>query len=87
MDLIEPGDVVVTRYTCPAWNSILALAGALVTTTGGLASHAAIMARELDIPAVLGHATACDRVRTGMVVTVDPVRATVTPAVEVRTEA
>jgi len=82
MDLIEVGDVVVTRFTCPAWNSILALAGALVTTTGGLASHAAIMARELDIPAVLGHATAFDRVRTGMVVTVDPVRATVTLAVD-----
>lgn len=78
MALIEPGDVVITRFTSPSWNSILARAGALVTTTGGLVSHAAVIARELGIPAVIGDATACERFATGTTVTVDPVTATVT---------
>jgi pyruvate,water dikinase len=81
LELIEPGDVVVTRFTSPAWNSILVLAGGLVTTTGGLVSHAAVIARELGIPAVVGDVTACDRLSTGEWVTVDPVAATVTLAV------
>lgn len=76
-DLIEPGDVVVTAFTSPSWNAVLVQAGAIVTTTGGLASHASVMARELAIPAVLGDAGAMQRVRTGMTVTVDPVRASV----------
>lgn len=79
MAIIEPGDVVITRFTSPAWNSILALAGAVVTTTGGLVSHAAVIARELDIPAVIGDSTAFDRFITGTIVTVDPATATVTP--------
>jgi pyruvate,water dikinase len=78
MSIIEPGDVVITRSTSPSWNSILALAGALVTTSGGLVSHAAVIARELDIPAVLGDTSAFDRFCTGTIVTVDPVTATVT---------
>ncbi len=78
MALIEPGDVVITRFTSPSWNSILARAGALVTTTGGLVSHAAVIARELGIPAVIGDPTACERFVTGTTVTVDPVNATVT---------
>ena len=78
MSIIEPGDVVITQVTSPSWNSILALAGALVTTSGGLVSHAAVIARELDIPAVIGDATAFDRFTTGTVVTVDPDTATVT---------
>lgn len=77
LSLIRPGDVVITQCTSPAWNSILALAGALVTTTGGLVSHAAVIARELDIPAVIGDAGAYDRFTTGWTVTVDPVTATV----------
>jgi rifampicin phosphotransferase len=78
LELIEPGDVVVTRFTSPSWNSILVLAGAIVTTTGGLVSHAAVLARELGIPAVVGDATAFDRLTTGMMVTVDPTNAVVT---------
>jgi phosphohistidine swiveling domain-containing protein len=78
MDMIEPGDVVITRATSPSWNSILVLAGAIVTTTGGLVSHAAVIARELGIPAVVGDTTATERIVTGTTVTVDPVRATVT---------
>jgi pyruvate,water dikinase len=73
LDLIEPGDVVVTRATSPAWNAVLGQAGALVTSAGGLVCHAALLARELDIPAVIGDHTAMERFRTGDVVTVDPV--------------
>ncbi len=76
MALIEPGDVVVTRFTSPTWNSILVHAGALVTTTGGLVSHAAVIARELGIPAVIGDVDACTRLRTGDTVTVDPIAGT-----------
>jgi pyruvate,water dikinase len=77
MDLIEPGDVIITRCTSPSWNTILAYAGALVTTTGGLASHAAVIARELGIPAVIGDADALTRFASGTTITVDPVGATV----------
>ncbi|QQS25559.1 MAG: hypothetical protein IPM43_04065 [Actinomycetota bacterium] len=77
MDAFEPGDVVVTAATSPSWNTVLAHAGALVTATGGLVSHAAITARELGIPAVIGDPTACRRLRTGATVTVDPINATV----------
>jgi pyruvate,water dikinase len=77
LDLIEPGDVVITRFTSPSWNSILVHAGAIVTTTGGLVSHAAVLARELGIPAVVGDVSAFDRLTTGMIVTVDPANAVV----------
>ena len=80
MALIEPGDVVVTRFTSPTWNSILVHAGALVTTTGGLVSHAAVIARELGIPAVVGDTHACTRLHTGEMVTVDPIAGTATAA-------
>jgi pyruvate,water dikinase len=78
LELIEPGDVIVTRFTCPSWNAVLGSAGAMVTTYGGLLSHAAILARELGIPAVLGDRTATTRLATGMTVTVDPTNARVT---------
>jgi pyruvate,water dikinase len=80
--LFEPGDVIVTAATSPSWNTLLVHAGALVTVNGGLVSHAAVTARELGIPAVIGDPTACRRLRTGTAVTVDPVRATVTAAGE-----
>lgn len=77
---IEPGDVVITEATSPTWNVVLAQAGALVTSAGGLLSHAAVIARELAIPAVIGDTQAMTRVITGDLVTVDPRRATLTPA-------
>ena len=77
MATFEPGDVIITPATSPSWNTVLVHAGALVTANGGLVSHAAVTARELGIPAVIGDPTACRRLRTGTIVTVDPVRATV----------
>jgi rifampicin phosphotransferase len=79
LDLIEAGDVVVTSFTSPSWNHLLTLAGAVVTTTGGLVSHAAVLARELGIPAVIGDTTALHRLTTGMTVTVDPRTGSVSP--------
>lgn len=75
-DQIEPGDIVVTNATSPTWNVVLHHAGALVTTTGGLLSHAAILARELGIPAIIGDADAMARMTTGSIVTIDPRTAT-----------
>jgi phosphohistidine swiveling domain-containing protein len=77
MGTFEPGDVIITSATSPSWNTLLVHAGALVTANGGLVSHAAVTARELGIPAIIGDSTACQRLCTGSIVTVDPVRATV----------
>ncbi len=79
MDVIEPGDVIITRCTSPSWNTILAYAGALVTATGGLASHAAVIARELGIPAVIGDSDVMTRFASGVTITVDPLSVTVVP--------
>ncbi|MGW7680392.1 PEP/pyruvate-binding domain-containing protein [Kribbella sp. NPDC054772] len=56
---VRPGDILVCRFTDPAWTLLLAIAAGVVTETGGILSHAAIVARERGIPAVLGvpHAT------------------------------
>ena len=77
MGTFEPGDVIITAATSPSWNTLLVHAGALVTSSGGLVSHAAVTARELGISAIIGDPTACRRLRTGSIVTVDPISATV----------
>jgi phosphohistidine swiveling domain-containing protein len=79
-DLIEPGDVIITQSTSPTWNAVLGYAGALVTTSGGLLSHAAVLARELGIPALIGAPNARRGMTTGMLVTVDPGNRTVARA-------
>jgi len=68
---IERGDVLVTGSTTPAFNAILPLVGAIVTDRGGLLSHAAIVAREYGIPAVVGTGEATRRVPDGALVVVD----------------
>jgi pyruvate,water dikinase len=70
---MEPGDVLVVRFTTPAYNTILTLAGALVTADGALLSHAAVMARELGIPAVVGASGALRDIPDGARIEVDPV--------------
>ena len=72
LDAVQPGDVLVVRFTTPAYNTVLALAGAVVTASGGLLSHAAVMARELGIPAVVGASGALD-IPDGADVEVDPI--------------
>src|SRR4051794_24480369 len=79
---IEPGDVVITDATSPSWNAVLGMAGALVTTSGGVLSHAAVLARELGLPAVVGLSGARGGLTTGTTVTVDPVRGTLTAHID-----
>ena len=74
---LEPGDVLVARYTAPTYNAVIAIAGALVVEEGGLLCHAAVIARELGIPAVVGTRDAMDRIPDGATVEVDPARGTV----------
>ena len=74
---IEPGDVLVVPFTTPAYNAVLAVCGAVVTEEGGALAHAAVLARELGLPAVVGAAGALELVRDGAEVEVDPVAGTV----------
>jgi rifampicin phosphotransferase len=69
---LEPGDVLVVRATSPAFNSVLSIAGAVVTADGGVMSHAAVLARELGIAAVVGARGALD-LPDGATVEVNPV--------------
>ena len=71
---MEPGDVIVAPYTAPTYNSVLAMAGAIVTEEGGLLCHAAVIARELGLPAVIGAAGAMTSIPDGATVEVDPVQ-------------
>jgi len=75
--LLEPGEVIVTRSTNPAWNAVLPLAAALVVEEGGALSHAAIISRELSLSAVIGATAATTIIRTGDRVEVDPTTGTV----------
>jgi len=70
MDRVQPGDVLVTDMTDPNWEPIMKRASAIVTNRGGRTCHAAIIARELGIPAVVGCGDATQRLRDGAFVTV-----------------
>ncbi len=64
-DRITQGDVLVTESTTEAFNILLPLLGAIVTDSGGLLSHSAIVAREYGIPGVVGTRDATDRIADG----------------------
>ena len=70
MDRVQPGDVLVTDMTDPNWEPVMKRAGAIVTNRGGRTCHAAIIARELGIPAVVGCGDATSLLRDGTLVTV-----------------
>ena len=70
MDQVQPGDVLVTDMTDPDWEPIMKRAAAIVTNRGGRTCHAAIIARELGIPAVVGCGDATDLIKNGQAVTV-----------------
>ena len=70
-DRIVEGDVLVTESTTEAFNILLPLLGAIVTDSGGLLSHSAIVAREYGIPGVVGTREATDRIPDGTRVRVD----------------
>ncbi len=70
MDKVQPGDVLVTDMTDPNWEPVMKRASAIVTNRGGRTCHAAIIARELGIPAVVGCGNATDHLKDGTLVTV-----------------
>jgi pyruvate,water dikinase len=70
MDRVQPGDVLVTEITDPNWEPVMKRAAAIITNRGGRTCHAAIIARELGIPAVVGCGDATEKVVDGALVTV-----------------
>jgi pyruvate,water dikinase len=77
IDRLEPGDVLVAPFTGPAYNSLLPVLGALVVEIGGAVCHAAIVAREFGLPAVIGAPGATTLIPDGARVEVDPTGGTV----------
>jgi pyruvate, water dikinase len=70
IDLFQPGEVLVTNRTDPDWEPIMKKASAIVTNQGGRTCHAAIIAREMGIPAIVGCGNATTVLKTGQEVTV-----------------
>jgi pyruvate,water dikinase len=68
---LKEGDVLVTHMTAPDWVPLMRRSAAIVTDSGGMTCHAAIVSRELGIPCVVGAAEATSKLRDGEVVTVD----------------
>ena len=70
MDRVQPGDVLVADMTDPDWEPVMKRAAAIVTNRGGRTCHAAIIARELGVPAIVGTGNALDSIDDGSEVTV-----------------
>ena len=71
IEKFQPGEVLVTKMTDPDWVPIMRIASAIVTDEGGKTAHAAIVSRELGVPAVVGTSNATAILKTGQVITVD----------------
>ncbi len=69
---LEPGDILVAPYTVPTYNAVLSIAGAIVTDSGGLLCHAAVIAREYGMPGVVGVGVATTQIPDGSRIEVDP---------------
>ncbi|MCL4367398.1 phosphoenolpyruvate synthase [Patescibacteria group bacterium] len=67
----KKGEVLVTKMTDPDWEPIMKIASAIVTDEGGRTSHAAIVSRELGIPAIVGSQFATEKIKNGLLITVD----------------
>ena len=74
---LEPGEILVATTTSQPWTPLFGIAAALVTDTGGVLSHTAVVAREYGLPAVVGTRVATRRIRDGMLLEVDGDRGTV----------
>ncbi|MBD2515447.1 phosphoenolpyruvate synthase [Nostoc sp. FACHB-973] len=70
LEQFQPGEVLVTERTDPDWEPIMKRASAIVTNSGGRTCHAAIIARELGVPAIVGCGNATDILKTGQEVTI-----------------
>ncbi len=74
---IQQGEILVTRYTDPAWTPLFFTAGALVTEVGGVLSHGAVIAREVGLPAIVGVTGATAFIRSGQRVRVNATEGTI----------
>jgi len=77
---VQQGDILVTVFTDPGWTPVMALASGIVTETGGVLCHAAVISREYGIPAVLAVPGATTQIRDGDLLTLDGSHGTVTIA-------
>ena len=68
---VQPGDIIVCASSNPSWVPLFAIAGGLITNTGGVLSHAAVVAREFALPAVVGTGDATARIADGRLVELD----------------
>lgn len=75
---VQAGDVLICATTTPAWTPLFGSISGLVTDTGGILCHAAVIAREYGLPAVVGAAVATSRVPDGAIVEIDGAAGTVT---------
>ncbi|MEM7813843.1 MAG: phosphoenolpyruvate synthase [Candidatus Aenigmatarchaeota archaeon] len=71
MRRFKPGQILVTRMTDPDWEPVMKVASGIITEVGGKTSHAAIVSREMKVPAVVGLANATKILKSGMTVTLD----------------
>ena len=78
LDQLRPGEILVAENIDPGWTSVFPLLGGLVTETGGVLSHGALLAREYGIPAVMGTGNITQRIVTGRRIAVDGEAGTVT---------
>ncbi|HEX3266087.1 MAG TPA: PEP-utilizing enzyme, partial [Candidatus Limnocylindrales bacterium] len=74
---IEPGDIIVCPSSNPSWVPLFTIAGGLITNTGGVLSHAAVVAREFGLPAVVGTGDATTKIADGRLVEIDGTAGTV----------
>ncbi|HSG78919.1 MAG TPA: PEP/pyruvate-binding domain-containing protein [Acidimicrobiia bacterium] len=81
-ELLEPGEILVAVTTDPSWTPLFMLAGGIVLEQGGPLSHAAIVARELELPAVLNVPDALRRLPTGAEVEVDGTSGVIRPTID-----
>jgi len=84
---MQPGEILVTHMTSPDWVPIMRRAAAIVTDAGGMTSHAAIVARELGLPCIVGAHDATHTLATGTLVTVDGSAGTVVEGAATASEA
>ena len=70
-EAVRPGDIIVCPSSNPSWVPLFAIAGGLITNTGGVLSHAAVVAREFGLPAVVGTGDATTRIADGRLVELD----------------
>jgi pyruvate,water dikinase len=68
---VRPGDIIVAPSSNPSWVPLFAIAGGVITNTGGVLSHAAVVAREFGLPAVVGTGDATTRIVDGRTVELD----------------